>query len=258
MSGHSSFRQDTRWCRKLFHVKQRNALFLAKRFAKTCLGGEDAMTPSKWDPLADCTPEQQQQLNDFRAQLLEFNRHLNLIARGTTAAQVTEQHLLHSLALGRRTFPPDAVIVDWGTGGGLPAIPLAIRFPSVTVYAVDAVAKKIQAVRAMARRLGVTNLHPWLGRAEGFPNPVHYSVSRATAPLKDLWSWHCRVAHSIKAAPTDWPPGLLCLKGGDLSTETRQLQAFDPNCRVETHTLYTWLGQDWFADKQLVIVQTTG
>lgn len=213
------------------------------------------MQDTYWNPWTDCTPTQQQQLEAFQRQLQDLNRHINLISREQTEEQVMERHLVHSLTLSRHHFPPHSVIADWGTGGGLPAIPLAIRFPQVTVYAVDAVGKKVQAVQTIARRLGLTNLHPWHGRAEHFPHAVHYSVSRATAPLKDLWTWHRRVARSATTTITDWPTGLLCLKGGDLADEIRQLQQTDAAVQIETHALYPWLGRPWCVDKVLVTVQ---
>src|SRR5690606_41790758 len=105
-----------------------------------------------------------------------------------------ERHILHSLSLTFRKFPAGSTVVDWGTGGGLPAVPLAIVFSDVRIHAVDSVRKKVQAVRTMARRLGLENLDTWHGRAEAYPGDADFSVSRATASLSVLWSWHARVA----------------------------------------------------------------
>ena len=198
---------------------------------------------------------QRDQLASYLDQLLAFNRRLNLISRETEQADAFERHILHSLALTQRRFPAGSAVVDWGTGGGLPAIPLAIAFPDVTFHAVDAVGKKIQAVRAMARRLGLANLHPWHGRAEAWPGATHFSVSRATAPLCDLWRWHTRAATPLDVDVQSWSPGLICLKGGDLSEEIAALRAEFPAVRVEKTPLEPLLESPYFAEKFIVAVR---
>jgi 16S rRNA (guanine527-N7)-methyltransferase len=205
------------------------------------------------------TPVQREQLEGYRALLLQFNRRINLISR-ETEADFGVRHLLHVLTLTVSVFPAGSRVVDWGTGGGLPAIPLAICFPDVTLYAVDSVRKKVQAVKVMGQRLGLENLVPWHGRAEDWPGTAHYSVSRATAPLRDLWTWHARVSASdvpdvpSNAAPR-WEPGLICLKGGDLRDEVAALQAAYPGIRVHQRPLQSLLGRDDFAGKYLLEVR---
>lgn len=208
-----------------------------------------------WNPLEARTPEQRRQLQQYGSLLRAFNRNVNLISREDEAA-VEEHHVLHCLALTYRSFPAGVSVVDWGTGGGLPALPLAIAFPEVTVYAVDAVDKKIQAVRAMARRLGVDNLHPWHGRAEAWTGRVPYSVSRATAPLSDLWAWHAAVWEpgTVAVSEDTWRPGLVCLKGGDLSEEIAALRRQEPDVQVRTYDLYKLLGRSYFRDKCILEV----
>lgn len=165
--------------------------------------------------------------------------------------------MVHCLALAARAFPAGSTVVDWGTGGGLPALPVAACFPAVTVHAVDAVGKKVEAVRVMARRLGLTNVHPWHGRAEAWPGTAQYSISRATAPLADLWAWHRRVfeAPATPAPDGAWAPGLLCLKGGDLRDEIAGLEAAFPGLTVTLHPLEPLLEAPWFAEKYLVEVR---
>lgn len=207
-----------------------------------------------WDPLDGTTEAQRQQLQAYEQLLLQLNRRFNLVA-GSTEDAFWELHALHSLTLALRPFPAGCTVVDWGTGGGLPAIPLAIRFPEVRFIAVDAVGKKVQAVKTMARRLGLDNLAAWNGRAERWPGTLHYSVSRATAPLADLWSWHRRAVSPLSAVPDDaWVPGLLCLKGGDLKGEVAQLHQADPRVQVETMDLAALTGRRAFRDKCLVQV----
>ena len=204
--------------------------------------------------LSKFSDAQREQFSAFEAHLRHFNRRLNLVSRSDEKA-FFERHVLHSLALAHRCFPAGSRVVDWGTGGGLPAIPLAIAFPDVEVYAVDAIGKKIQAVRAMGRRLGLVNLHAWQGRAEEWPGRAHFSVSRATAPLADLWRWHTRSQQALDVADEAcWPPGLICLKGGDLTQEIAELRAVASAVLVEMSPLGEMFGGGDFAEKFIVQV----
>lgn len=212
-----------------------------------------------FDPFESLTDAQCEQLRDYQAMLCRFNQRVNLISP-ETERDVRTRHLRHCLSLTVHEFPAGSTIVDWGTGGGLPAIPLAIACPEATVVAVDSVGKKVRAVRTMARRLGLDNCFPWEGRAEAWSGSAHYSVSRATAPLADLWRWHARVAASEGPEIGDehWRPGLLCLKGGDLSDEIADLRAEDPDVQIKQHALRPMLGDPCFAEKALVEVQGGG
>ncbi len=208
-----------------------------------------------FDPLAALTDDQLGTLHAYAAELVRVNRAYNLVAP-STVRDIPERHVRHSLALSVRAFPDGATVVDWGSGGGLPAVPLAIRFPAVRFVAVDAVGKKTEAVRLFARRLALPNLTVWNGRAEAYagPAPTH-AVSRATAPLADLWRWFaaCRVPLDGPLPDTSWPPGLVCLKGGDLTVETADLTRAFPEVAVETVGLGGILGGA-YADKALVAV----
>lgn len=177
-----------------------------------------------WDPLEQLADRQRKKLREFEELLLEFNRRINLVSRDDEAS-IFRRHIVHCLSLTYRAFPDDALVVDWGTGGGLPAIPLAIAFPRVRFVGVDAVGKKVEAVKAMARRLELQNVGVWKGRAEDFDGKLDYSVSRATAPLAQLWSWHTGAvrSHPLRWSGELWRRGLVCLKGGDLSQERRAL-----------------------------------
>lgn len=186
--------------------------------------------------------------------LLRFNKRVNLISP-ETESDFRTRHLLHCLTLTVRNFPKGGTIVDWGAGGGLPALPLAICYPSVTVVGVDSVGKKVRAVRTIARRLGLDNCYAWKGRAEDWTGETHYSVSRATAPLATLWQWHRRVAVDLDASVGDdaWAPGLLTLKGGDLSDELEALRAADPDVEIERLSLESLLGRNgFFGEKEIV------
>ncbi|MEZ4700514.1 MAG: RsmG family class I SAM-dependent methyltransferase [Rhodothermales bacterium] len=202
------------------------------------------------------TADQEAQLTDFAQHLHRFNATHNLVARPASVEQL-ERHIRHCLYLTHRAFPDGATVVDWGTGGGLPAIPLAIAFPNTRFVAVDAVDKKIMAARAMARRLGLANLEAWHGRAEAWPGVTHYSVSRATAPLATLWAWHVRVAETFAPAPEAacWPPGLIGLKGGDLAGEIEDLVLRFPDARCAVAPLEDLGAPSYYEEK--VIVQVT-
>jgi len=209
-----------------------------------------------WNPLDECTLEQREKLKAYQDLLLVYNKRLNLVSHDSEAF-FEERHVLHSLAIPRLAFPASSRVVDWGTGGGLPVIPLAIRFPDVEFCAVDSIGKKVQAVTAMARRLDLHNVHPWQGRAEAWPGKTDYSVSRATASLADTWSWHLSVreSHTFKSDDSYWRPGLVCLKGGDLKKERQDLLARYPDVVIETLSLEDLLGRPYFADKFLLHVR---
>ena len=147
--------------------------------------------------------------------------------------------------------------MDWGTGGGLPVVPLAICFPEVSFTGVDAVGKKMQAVRAMARRLGLDNLELWHGRAEAWDGKAHYSISRATAPLTMLWGWHQRICTPLVSSDSDWKPGLVCLKGGDLKAgdlreECNQLKASYPDVKIIDQPVDTVIPSPLFSSKYIL------
>ncbi len=207
----------------------------------------------------DLDSGQRETLDAYVGQLERVNQRVNLVARPASRADL-ERHVRHCLALATRPFPDGAVVVDWGTGGGLPAIPLAVAFPRVTVVAADAVGKKTEAVKLFARRLGIENVEVWNGRAEAYDGPAfHLSVSRATAPLASLWHWHTRARAEPLADVADgaWPGGLVCLKGGDLGGETAALVQDAPDVRVHQWPLDPVLGPEW-ADKALVHVAEPG
>ncbi|WP_103030215.1 16S rRNA (guanine(527)-N(7))-methyltransferase RsmG [Salinibacter altiplanensis] len=207
-----------------------------------------------WNPFGAFSAEQREKMEAFEEQLLRFNPRVNLISSETEDAFRT-RHLLHCLTLTAREFPDGCTIVDWGTGGGLPAIPLAICHPEATVVGVDSVGKKVRAVRTIARRLGLENCFTWNGRAKEWTGEAHYSVSRATAPLATLWQWHRRVAVDLQAPPREdeWEQGVLTLKGGNLSGEIADLRAMDSDASVARHSLEDLLGRNgFFGEKEIV------
>jgi len=172
--------------------------------------------------------QQREKLSAFAKLLQQYNGRLNLVSRRTTDRGFM-RHVQECLALAAYRFEKGSSLVDWGTGGGLPAIPLAIVFPEVTVYAVDAVQKKIFAINSFKRQLNLPNLQPWHGRAESFGYNINNSVSRAAASLCTLWSWHERAAIQDR----NELGALYCLKGGDLSAELEALRKANSNVQVK-------------------------
>lgn len=205
-----------------------------------------------WNPLSVITFDRNDLLDQYGRLLMEANAGVNLIARTTDPADVPLRHLAHSLTLARRGFPAGSTVVDFGTGGGLPGIPLAIAFPDVQFVLLDSTRKKVDAVADMARTLGLDNVTTYWGRAEAWEGAAHYAVSRATAPLRDLWRWFWRARQPGAAGPEDWAPGLLALKGGDLTSEIRALPRTAGG--VETHDLFEMTGETSFREKVLVHV----
>jgi len=191
----------------------------------------------------------------FASLLLSFNKRHNLISR-RSEENVFLNHIVHSLAIASKRFHTSATIVDWGSGGGLPAIPLAIAEPSTNVVAVDAIDKKTRAVRSISTRLGIENIIAWNGRAEEWPDSCDYSVSRATAPLSTLWSWHLRVAsRNERPEVCDiWRPGLLCLKGGDLKQEIAALLQENHDLVINVYDLASLDEHPYFHEKVLLHV----
>lgn len=198
----------------------------------------------------------QTRLRAYASLLLSYNRKINLISRQTAERdRIFDHHVLHSLAINAFPFPDGATVVDWGAGGGLPSIPLAITQPDVNFVAVDKVEKKARAVTSMASRLELPNLSAWNGDAAQYPDSIDYSVSRATAPLATLWSWHER---SVKE-PSDqceprWTPGLICLKGGDLESEFEEMQKLSPTAHIDVYDLATALDRAYYDSKVLIHV----
>lgn len=208
-----------------------------------------------WPPPLGLTPTQLDRLGELEQLALRFNEKLNLYSQAS-AEEFRERHLAHSFALATRPFPPGSVVADWGTGGGMPGLVLAVAFPEVTFHLIDSVGKKIRAVQTMARRLDLSNVEAHHTRAEAWHGSVSHSVSRATAPLATLWHWHGRVNSATPAEKRGWPPGLICLKGGALDEEVHALTSLHPELEVRIQALPEWLEDSPLEGKVIVEVRT--
>jgi 16S rRNA (guanine527-N7)-methyltransferase len=166
------------------------------------------------------TEEQLRQFNLLEPLYKEWNEKINVISRKDIDG-LYEKHVLHSLSIAASFELADEMeIVDLGTGGGFPGIPLAIFFPRVRFHLVDSIAKKLKVVEAVAEGIGLKNITTQHSRIEDVKNrKFDFVVSRAVAPLKDLWRWSRPLLRNTKPAEDQHKPGLICLKGGNLATE---------------------------------------
>lgn len=176
-----------------------------------------------------------------------WNEQINVISR-KDIEHLYVRHVLHSLAIYRfLPFQPGSVVLDIGTGGGFPGIPLAIMQPEVEFVLCDSIGKKIKVVRAVAEALDLKNVEAVHGRAEAVRKKVDFAVSRAVAPLPDLIGWCRPNVHSNQRNAL--PNGLICLKGGDLREELKLAGR-----KAEVHDLSGYFKEDFFEEKKLVYV----
>jgi 16S rRNA (guanine527-N7)-methyltransferase len=169
---------------------------------------------------ADFSEKQLEQYAALKNLYEEWNQKINVISR-KDMDHFYEHHVLHSLAIATQfDFPDGYQIMDLGAGGGFPGIPLAIFFSDVHFHLVDSINKKLKVVEAIAAEIELKNVTVQHTRAEDITDKkFDVVVSRAVAPLKDLWRWSKPL---LNKKPVDQPKkitGLICLKGGDLSNE---------------------------------------
>ncbi len=167
---------------------------------------------------ADVSPKQIEQFQALQDIYNDWNAKINVISRKDIDA-LYEKHVLHSLSIATIvSFSAKTNIIDIGTGGGFPGIPLAIFFPDVQFHLVDSIAKKLTVVREVTSAIGLHNVTTQHTRAEDIKNrKFDFALSRAVAPLKDLWQWSKPLL--TKDNKQTISNGLICLKGGDLANE---------------------------------------
>ena len=170
---------------------------------------------------ADFTAIQLEQFRLLESLYKEWNEKINVVSRKDIDS-LYEKHVLHSLSIAASfEFVDGMEIIDLGTGGGFPGVPLAIFFPEVKFHLVDSIAKKLKVIEAVAQGAGIKNITTQHSRIEDIKNrKFDFVVSRAVAPLKDLWRWS-KPLLKIKTQ-TEFTPGLICLKGGDLALEVQE------------------------------------
>ena len=167
----------------------------------------------------DLTQVQKEQFQQLDSLYHDWNEKINVISRKDIDALYTK-HVLHSLGIAKiQSFEPGTFVLDVGTGGGFPGIPLAILFPETRFYLIDVIAKKIKVVQAVADALGLKNVKAEQIRAENVKGDFDFIVSRAVTNMPDFVSW---VKTKIKKQHKhELKNGILYLKGGDLTEELK-------------------------------------
>ena len=191
--------------------------------------------------------EQKEQFKALDALYHEWNEKINVISR-KDIDNLYEHHVLHSLAIGRFIhFKAGSQILDFGTGGGFPGVPLSILFPECEFKLIDGTGKKIRVAQEVCNAIGLKNCHPEHLRGEDEKGKYDFVVSRAVMPLPDLLKI---VRKNIcKEQRNAIPNGVICLKGGDLQAETQPFRRI-----VENTELSTYFKEEWFKEKHVIYV----
>lgn len=191
------------------------------------------------------TPHQEQQFAALDALYRDWNSKINVISRKDIDALYTH-HVLHSLAIARvLRFQPGTAIMDVGTGGGFPGIPLAILFPECEFLLVDSVKKKVLVASEVAKALGLSNVECVWERVEDERRTFDFVVSRGVMPLPDLVKLTRKNIdrHQRNAMPNGW----LVLKGGDLHDETKPFRTL-----IETTPIADFFPDEWYREKYVL------
>ena len=190
--------------------------------------------------------QQISQFEELRPLYLDWNAKINVISRKDLDAFYVH-HVLHSMAIAKVvSFLDGSEVLDVGTGGGFPGIPLAILFPKTQFYLIDSISKKIKVVQAVADALGLKNVQAFQIRAEHFPKKVDFVISRAVAHMEVFYQW---VAQKGKVKHQHaLPNGILYLKGGDLTAELKRFPM-----AVE-YSIATFFSNPFFETKKVVYV----
>lgn len=193
------------------------------------------------------TPKQEEQFAALDALYHDWNAKINVISR-KDIDNLYEHHILHSLAIAKRiNFREGTNVLDFGTGGGFPGIPLAIFFPEANFKLIDGTGKKVRVAQEVADAIGLDNVLPAHIRGEEEKGKFDFIVSRAVMPLPDL------MKIIKKNIATDQhnvlPNGVIVLKGGNLDKELKTYKNI-----AEKTELSQWFDEEWFKEKYLIYV----
>lgn len=193
----------------------------------------------------------QQQLDQYELlakEFLSWNEKINLISRKDTE-NLFEHHILHSLAIAKVCkFKPQCEVMDIGTGGGFPGLPLAIMFPETKFYLVDSIGKKIKVVQALVEALGLKNVEAEQIRAENVNRQFDFIVSRAVTYLPDFMQWTKGKISKIQYH--DLANGVLYLKGGDLTEELSTIKN-----KIKIYDIDNYFEEEFFQTKKVIHVK---
>ncbi|MBB1283074.1 16S rRNA (guanine(527)-N(7))-methyltransferase RsmG [Flavisolibacter sp. BT320] len=203
---------------------------------------------------SDFTEKQLTQFQALEELYKEWNAKINVISRKDIDS-LYEKHVLHSLSIAAAfDFPEGTNIVDIGTGGGFPGVPLAIFFPTVKFHLVDSIGKKLKIIEAVKEAVGLTNITTQHTRAEDIKGrKFDFAVSRAVAPLADLWRWSKPLLKNEtykienEGGTIQLRSGLICLKGGDLAQEIS-----NSRLRPRMTEISNLFAEDFFREKYIL------
>ena len=196
----------------------------------------------------ELTDTQKDQLSALYDLYADWNQKINVISR-KDIENLYEHHVLHSLSIAKAIhFRPGSKILDFGTGGGFPGIPLAILFPECEFKLIDGTGKKIRVATEVAQAIGLKNCHPAHLRGEEEKGMYDFVVSRAVMPLTDLMKI-VKKNISRKDQINSLPNGVIVLKGGDVQAE---IQPFKRICEVIDIDM--WFKEEWFKGKHIIYV----
>lgn len=191
--------------------------------------------------------EQREQINQLQALYEEWNAQINVVSRKDIEL-LYERHVLHSLAIQKfMPFKSGSHVLDIGTGGGFPGIPLAILNPDVQFVLSDSIGKKIKVVQEVSGAIGLKNVTAIHERSEKIKGQFDFVVSRAVADLSELLKWS--QGKIKKQQQNSLPNGLICLKGGDLKEELAPFKK-----RAQVFNLTDYFKEEFFETKKLVYV----
>ncbi|MBO3700480.1 16S rRNA (guanine(527)-N(7))-methyltransferase RsmG [Roseivirga sp. E12] len=194
----------------------------------------------------ELTDKQKNQFSQLQSLYADWNDKINVISR-KDIENISERHVLHSLGIAKViSFKKGTSILDVGTGGGFPGIPLAILFPESNFHLVDSIGKKIKVVNAVSESLGLTNVIGEHKRAEQITEQYDFVISRAVTRLVRFYPWikknfNPRSRHKLKN-------GLLYLKGGDLLEELQESRLK----KIATHKLSNYFEEEFFETKKVI------
>ena len=193
----------------------------------------------------ELTDEQLRQFELLDGLYHDWNAKINVISR-KDIDNLYEHHVLHSMAIAKTiNFRPGTEILDFGTGGGFPGIPLAILFPECRFKLIDGTGKKIHVAQEVATAIGLKNCQAEHLRGEDERGHYDFVVSRAVMPLPDLVKIvRKNISKTQRNASAN---GIICLKGGELEAEVRQFKNI-----VEISPISNWFDEEWFKGKNVV------